>query len=65
MIYALIVNLALALINRLTPQIQIVFIAAPFVVAGALGAALRHHQAGARSLPDRLRRLALLGIETE
>jgi flagellar biosynthetic protein FliR len=35
-IYALIVNLALALINRLTPQIQIVFIAAPFVVAGAL-----------------------------
>ena len=35
-IYALIVNLALALVNRLTPQIQIVFIAAPFVVAGAL-----------------------------
>ena len=35
-IYALIVNLALALINRLTPQIQIVFVAAPFVVAGAL-----------------------------
>ena len=35
-IYALIVNLALALINRLTPQIQIVFVATPFVVAGAL-----------------------------
>lgn len=35
-IYALIVNLALALINRLTPQIQIVFIAGPFVLAGAL-----------------------------
>ncbi len=35
-IYSLIVNLALALINRLTPQIQIVFVAAPFVVAGAL-----------------------------
>jgi len=35
-IYALIVNLALALVNRLTPQIQIVFVAAPFVVAGAL-----------------------------
>ena len=35
-IYALIVNLALALINRLTPQIQIVLVAAPFVVAGAL-----------------------------
>ncbi len=35
-IYALIVNLAMALVNRLTPQIQIVFIAAPFVVAGAL-----------------------------
>jgi flagellar biosynthetic protein FliR len=36
-IYALIVNLALALVNRLTPQIQIVFVAAPFLVAGALG----------------------------
>ncbi len=35
-IYALIVNLALALINRLTPQIQIIFVATPFVVAGAL-----------------------------
>jgi flagellar biosynthesis protein FliR len=35
-IYAVIVNLALALINRLTPQIQIVFVAAPFVVGGAL-----------------------------
>ena len=35
-IYALIVNLALALVNRLTPQIQIVFVAAPFVVAGGL-----------------------------
>ncbi len=35
-IYALIVNVALALINRLTPQIQIVFVAAPFVLAGAL-----------------------------
>lgn len=35
-IYALIVNLALALLNRLTPQIQIVFVAAPFVAAGGL-----------------------------
>ena len=35
-IYALIVNLALALINRLTPQIQVFFVAAPFVVAGGL-----------------------------
>jgi flagellar biosynthetic protein FliR len=35
-IYALIVNLALALVNRLTPQIQIVFVAAPFVAAGGL-----------------------------
>jgi flagellar biosynthetic protein FliR len=35
-IYALIANLALALINRLTPQIQIVFVATPFVVAGGL-----------------------------
>lgn len=35
-IYALIANLALALINRLTPQIQIVFVSAPFVVGGGL-----------------------------
>ncbi len=35
-IYAFIVNLALALVNRLTPQIQIVFVAAPFVAAGGL-----------------------------
>ena len=35
-IYALIVNLALALIARLTPQIQIFFVATPFVVGGGL-----------------------------
>ncbi len=35
-IYALIVNLALALISRLTPQIQIFFVATPFVAAGGL-----------------------------
>ena len=36
-IYALIVNLALALINRLTPQVQVFFVATPFVVAGGAG----------------------------
>ena len=36
LIYALIVNLALALISRLTPQIQIFFVATPFVAAGGL-----------------------------
>jgi flagellar biosynthesis protein FliR len=30
------VNVALALINRLTPQIQIFFVATPFVVGGGL-----------------------------
>ncbi len=35
-IYALVVNLALALVNRLTPQIQIFFVSTPFVVAGGL-----------------------------
>lgn len=35
-IYALIVNLALALISRLTPQIQVFFVATPFVAAGGL-----------------------------
>jgi flagellar biosynthesis protein FliR len=35
-IYALVVNLALALINRLTPQVQVFFVATPFVAAGGL-----------------------------
>jgi len=35
-IYALIVNLLLALISRLTPQIQAFYLATPFVVAGGL-----------------------------
>lgn len=35
-IYALIVNLALALISRLTPQIQIFYVATPFVAGGGL-----------------------------
>lgn len=35
-IYALIVNLLLALVSRLTPQIQTFYLATPFVVAGAL-----------------------------
>ena len=30
------VNLALALVNRLTPQIQVFFVGMPFVVAGGL-----------------------------
>ncbi len=34
-IYALIVNVAMALVNRLTPQVQIFFIATPFIIAGA------------------------------
>jgi flagellar biosynthesis protein FliR len=35
-IYALVVNLALALVNRLTPQIQVFFVATPFVAGGGL-----------------------------
>ena len=31
-----VVNLALALVNRLTPQIQVFFVGTPFVVAGGL-----------------------------
>jgi flagellar biosynthesis protein FliR len=34
--YALLVNLALALVNRLTPQVQVFFVAMPFVAAGGL-----------------------------
>jgi flagellar biosynthesis protein FliR len=34
--YALVVNLALALVNRLTPQVQVFFVATPFVAAGGL-----------------------------
>lgn len=35
-IYAIIVNLAVSIINRLTPQIAIFYISAPFVIAGGL-----------------------------
>jgi flagellar biosynthesis protein FliR len=35
-IYALVVNIVLALVNRLTPQIQVFFVATPFVAAGGL-----------------------------
>lgn len=35
-IYAIVVNLAMALINRLTPQIAIFFVATPFIVGGGL-----------------------------
>ncbi len=35
-IYAVVVNLALGLANKLTPQIPIYFIAMPFVIAGGL-----------------------------
>jgi flagellar biosynthesis protein FliR len=35
-VYAIIVNLAVSIINRLTPQIAIFYISAPFVIAGGL-----------------------------
>jgi flagellar biosynthesis protein FliR len=35
-IYAIVVNLAISLINRLTPQIAIFYVATPFVVGGGL-----------------------------
>ena len=35
-VYALIANFTLALVNRLTPQIQVFFVATPFIVAGGL-----------------------------
>lgn len=35
-LYAITVNLAMALVNRLTPQIGIFFVATPFIVAGGL-----------------------------
>jgi flagellar biosynthetic protein FliR len=35
-IYAIIVNVAMSLINRLTPQIAIFYVAAPFIIAGGL-----------------------------
>ncbi len=35
-IYAIIVNLAMSLINRLTPQIAIFYMATPFIVGGGL-----------------------------
>jgi flagellar biosynthetic protein FliR len=35
-VYAVVVNLAIGLVNRLTPQIPVYFIAGPFVIAGGL-----------------------------
>jgi len=35
-LYAITVNLAMALINRLTPQVAIFYVATPFIVAGGL-----------------------------
>jgi flagellar biosynthesis protein FliR len=35
-VYAVVVNLAIGLLNRLTPQIPVYFISGPFVVAGGL-----------------------------
>jgi flagellar biosynthetic protein FliR len=35
-LYAIIVNLAVSIINRLTPQIAIFYISAPFIIAGGL-----------------------------
>jgi len=35
-IYAIVVNLAMSLINRLSPQIQVFYVATPFIVAGGL-----------------------------
>ncbi len=36
MVFAIVVNMAIGLINRLTPQIPIFFISGPFVIAGGL-----------------------------
>ncbi len=35
-VYAILVNLAIGLVNRLTPQIPVFFISGPFVIAGGL-----------------------------
>ncbi len=35
-VFAIIVNMAIGLVNRLTPQIPVVFISGPFVIAGGL-----------------------------
>ena len=35
-VFAVIVNVAIGLVNRLTPQIPVYFISGPFVIAGGL-----------------------------
>ena len=35
-VYAILVNMAIGLVNRLTPQIPVFFISGPFVIAGGL-----------------------------
>ena len=60
-LYSVIVNFAMALVNRVTPQIAIFFIAPPFVVAGGAGAALFHHPRPDRSSSSRVFGLARSG----
>ena len=36
MIYAVVINFALGLLNKLTPQIPVYFIATPFLIAGGM-----------------------------
>ena len=35
-IYAVIVNLGMSVINRLTPQVAVFYMATPFIIAGGL-----------------------------
>ena len=51
----------MALVNRLTPQIAIFYVATPFVVAGGLVLLYFTIKTGDRGLPHRLRRVALTG----
>jgi flagellar biosynthesis protein FliR len=45
-VFAVVVNLAIGLVNRLTPQIPVYFVSGPFVIAGGL--ALFYFTAGAK-----------------
>ena len=61
-LYSVIANFALTLINRVTPQIAMFFIAPPFVVAGGLVLLYFVVRARDRPVHGRFRGLAQMGM---
>ena len=54
--YAILVNLAIGFVNKLTPQIPVYFISLPFVIAGGLHPSVFRDPDNAQPVRRRLRR---------